>query len=58
MDVRAVAVELAVAQEMFDDEHTTFACGAHGTIIYGCGQVGEHNVVIACLSEGQTGTNV
>ena len=40
--VCALAVELAAAQEMFGIEHTT--C---------CRQVGEHNLVIACLSEGR-----
>jgi len=53
--VCALAVELAAAQ---DDEHASPACDTHDTSIYGCGQVGENNAAIACLSEGQMGTNV
>jgi nucleoside phosphorylase len=55
--VCALAVELAAAQEMLDDEHDTPPCDAHDTNIYSCGRVGEHNIVIACLPEGQIGTN-
>jgi hypothetical protein len=43
---------------MFNDDHTTPACDAYDTNIYSCGQVSEHKVVIACLPEGQMGTNV
>jgi hypothetical protein len=32
--VCALAVELAAAQEMFDDEHTTPTCNTHNTNIY------------------------
>jgi nucleoside phosphorylase len=55
--VCALSVELAAAQEMLDEEHDTPPSGAHDTNIYTCGRIGEHNVVIACLPEGQTGTN-
>jgi nucleoside phosphorylase len=55
--VCALAVELAAAQEMLDDEHDTPPCDAYDTNIYSCGRVGEHNVVIACLPEGRIGTN-
>jgi nucleoside phosphorylase len=55
--VCALPVELAAAQEMLDDEDKTPQCDAHDTNIYTCGRAGEHNVVIACLPEGQTGTN-
>jgi nucleoside phosphorylase len=55
--VCALSVELAAAQEMLDEEHDTPPSDAHDTNIYTCGRVGEHNVVIACLPEGQTGTN-
>lgn len=54
--VCALAVELAAAQEMLDDEHDTPSCDALDTNIYTCGRVGEHNIVIACLPEGQMGT--
>jgi nucleoside phosphorylase len=55
--VCALPVELAAAQEMLDEEHDTPRCDANDTNLYTCGRVGEHNVVIACLPEGQTGTN-
>jgi nucleoside phosphorylase len=55
--VCALSVELAAAQEMLDEEHETPPTDAHDTNIYTCGRVGEHNVVIACLPEGQMGTN-
>jgi hypothetical protein len=55
--VRALSVGLAAAHELLDEEHDTPPSDAHDTNIYTCGRVGEHNVVIACLPEGQTGTN-
>jgi nucleoside phosphorylase len=55
--VCALAVELAAAEEMLDEEHATPGYDAHDTNIYTCGKIGEHNVVIACLPEGQMGTN-
>jgi nucleoside phosphorylase len=55
--VCALPVELAAAQEMLDEEHDTPPYDAHDTNLYTCGRVGEHNVVIACLPEGQAGTN-
>jgi nucleoside phosphorylase len=55
--VCALPVELAAAQEMLDEEHDTPPSDAYDTNIYTCGRVGEHNVVIACLPEGQTGTH-
>jgi nucleoside phosphorylase len=54
--VCALAVELAAAQEMLDEEDETPQTSAQETNIYTCGRLGEHNVVIACLPEGQTGT--
>jgi nucleoside phosphorylase len=58
--VCALPVELAAAAEMLDDEHDTpprDARHAHDTNTYTCGNIGEHNVVIACLPHGRTGTN-
>jgi nucleoside phosphorylase len=55
--VCALPVELAAAQEMLDEEHETPQTDDHDTNLYTCGRVGEHNVVIACLPEGQMGTN-
>ena len=55
--VCALPIELAAAQEMLDEEHDTPPYDAHDSNLYTCGRVGEHNVVIACLPEGQTGTH-
>ncbi|KAF3004398.1 hypothetical protein E8E13_010156 [Curvularia kusanoi] len=54
--VCALAIELAAAEEMLDEEHETPAYDDNDTNIYTCGRIGEHNVVIACLPEGQMGT--
>ncbi|KAN0074911.1 Quinonprotein alcohol dehydrogenase-like superfamily [Elaphomyces granulatus] len=48
----ALPIELAAAQEMLDEEHEGFD---HD--LYTLGRIGKHNVVIACLPKGQTGTN-
>jgi hypothetical protein len=50
-------VELAAAQEMLDEELDTPLYDAYDTNLYTCGRIGEHNVVIACLPKGQTGTS-
>ncbi|KAF1936653.1 hypothetical protein EJ02DRAFT_447927 [Clathrospora elynae] len=42
---------------MLDEDHDTPPSDVHDTNIYICARVGEHNVVIACLPKGQTGTN-
>jgi nucleoside phosphorylase len=55
--VCALPVELAAAEEMLDEEHDTPRYDTHDTNLYTCGRVGEHNVVIACLPQGHTGTN-
>jgi nucleoside phosphorylase len=55
--VCALPVELAAAQEMLDEEHNTPPSDAQDTNIYTCGRIGEHNIVIACLPEGQMGTH-
>ncbi|EUC37861.1 hypothetical protein COCCADRAFT_32961 [Bipolaris zeicola 26-R-13] len=55
--VCALPVELAAAQEMLDEEHDMPPSSTHDTNIYTCGRVGKHNVVIACLPEGQMGTH-
>jgi len=55
--VCALSIELAAAQEMLDEEHDYFDHDANDTNIYTLGRIGRHNVVIACLPEGQTGTN-
>ncbi len=50
--VCALYIELAAAQEMFDEEHEDFDYDANNTNIYTLGRIGEYNVVIACLPEG------
>lgn len=55
--VCALPVELAAAQELLDEEHDAIPLDTHDTNIYSCGRIGEHNVVIACLPTGQTGTS-
>jgi nucleoside phosphorylase len=55
--VCALPIELAAAQAMLDDEHEDLDHDIHNTNIYTLGRIGEHNVVIACLPAGQTGTN-
>jgi nucleoside phosphorylase len=55
--VCALPVELAAARVMLDEENRTFPCEANDSNIYTLGRIGEHNVVIACLPAGQTGTN-
>ena len=52
--VCALSVELAAAQEMLDEEHQAFF---DDDSIFTLGRIGEHNVVIACLPEGQMGTH-
>jgi nucleoside phosphorylase len=54
--VCALPIELAAAQEMLDEEHENFHHDTNDTNIYTLGQIGEHNVVVACLPDGQTGT--
>jgi hypothetical protein len=55
--VCALSIELAAAQEMLDEEHDDLDHDANDTNIYTLGRIGEHNVVIVCLPEGQMGTN-
>lgn len=55
--VCALAIKLSATQEMLDEEDDPPTYGSHDTNIYTCGRVGKHNVVIACLPEGQMGTS-
>ena len=54
--VCALPIELAAAQEMLDEEHESLHHDADDTNIYTLGRIGEHNVVVACLPDGQSGT--
>ncbi|KAH0558830.1 hypothetical protein GP486_004529 [Trichoglossum hirsutum] len=53
----ALPIELAVVQEMLDEEHQGLPHDADDSNIYTFGRMGEHNVVIACLTAGQIGNN-
>src|SRR6266480_239870 len=56
--VCALPIELAAAQEMLDEEHQPLSRDdPNDTHLYTLGRIGKHNVVIACLPAGQTGTN-
>ncbi|GAB1199721.1 hypothetical protein APSETT444_009078 [Aspergillus pseudonomiae] len=49
--------ELTAAQEMLDEEHQNLLSNHTDSNIYTLGSIGAHNVVLACLPAGQTGTN-
>ncbi|KAJ5524954.1 TPR repeat protein [Penicillium frequentans] len=57
--VSALSDEFTAAQEMLDEEHQDLppAPGSNDSNIYTLGCIGGHNVVLACLPAGQTGTN-
>ncbi|KAJ0419720.1 hypothetical protein BJY00DRAFT_313639 [Aspergillus carlsbadensis] len=55
--VCALPDELTAAQEMLDEEHQDHPTNHNDTNIYTLGSIGSHNVVLACLPAGQTGTN-
>lgn len=52
----ALPIELAAAQEMLDEEHEGFPQRGPDPNLYTLGRIGDHNVVLACLPAGQTGT--
>ncbi|CAI6333592.1 unnamed protein product [Periconia digitata] len=53
----ALAVELAAAQEMLDEQHQRPQTDSTDTNSYKCGRIGTHNVVIACLPGGTIAPN-
>ncbi|KAH8803394.1 nucleoside phosphorylase domain-containing protein [Xylogone sp. PMI_703] len=53
----ALPIELAAAQEMLDEDHESTSQDSFDSTLYSLGRIGEHNVVIACLPAGQTGTH-
>lgn len=53
--VCALPVELAAAQEMLDEEHGDLEQDENDHNLYALGQIGGHNMVLACLPAGQTG---
>ena len=52
----AVEVEYVVACEMLDNEHKLLPNKAHDVNAYTLGDIGDHNIAIACLPKGQYGT--
>jgi nucleoside phosphorylase len=55
--VCALPIERAAAQMMLDEKHEDFPQDANESNLYTVGRICDHNVVIACLPAGQTGTN-
>jgi len=55
--VCALSDELTAALVMLDEEHQGLPSNGNDTNIYTLGCIGEHNVVLAGLPAGQTGTN-
>ena len=53
----ALPLELAAAAETLDEEHSSLPQKPHDNNNYTLGRIGDHNVVIACLPSGVTGTN-
>jgi nucleoside phosphorylase len=52
----ALPTEMAAAVGMLDERHDTLPSRPHDNNNYSFGRIGDHNVVIACLPSGVTGT--
>jgi len=55
--VCALPIELAAAQAMLDEQHHDLPQNSDDANTYTLGRIGDHNVILACLPAGQTGTN-
>lgn len=55
--VCALSKELTAAVAMLDHRHDDLPKKAEDPNAYNLGSIGEHNIAIACLPEGQIGTN-
>ena len=55
--ISALPIELAAAQEMLDEQYEDLPQATDDANIYTYGRIGQHNIVLACLPAGQTGTN-
>ena len=53
----ALDIELAACQVMLDEEHLDLPCADDDSNAYVLGRIGKHNVVLACLPSGTTGTS-
>lgn len=52
----ALSLELAAAVAMLDERHNPLPQDSHDHNNYTLGRIGVHNVAIACLASGVTGT--
>ena len=52
----ALPIEMAAAQGMLDEQHNLLQQDSHDHNNYALGRVEVHNVVLACLPAGVTGT--
>ncbi|KEY71713.1 hypothetical protein S7711_02941 [Stachybotrys chartarum IBT 7711] len=55
--VCALAIEMAAAQTVLDESHTSLPTRRDDSNTYALGRVGQHNVAIACLPTGGYGMN-
>lgn len=53
--VAALPIEMAAAQAMLDDIHLPLSMNPNDSNVYAFGNIGNHNIVIACLPSGQYG---
>ncbi|KAK1843260.1 hypothetical protein CCHR01_14121 [Colletotrichum chrysophilum] len=53
--VAALPIEMAAAQAMLDDVHLPLSMNPNDSNVYAFGNIGNHNIVIACLPSGQYG---
>lgn len=53
----ALAVELAASVAMLDEEFPSLPQAQGDSNTYTLGRIGQHNLVLACLPAGTTGTN-
>ena len=53
----ALDIELAASRVMFDELHPCLPQDGRDSNIYTLGRIVRHNVVLACLPSGTTGTN-
>jgi nucleoside phosphorylase len=51
----ALRIELAAVELLLDETHQDFPQGLNDADFYSFGRIGEHNVVIACLHDGNLG---
>ncbi|RSL96817.1 hypothetical protein CDV31_013283 [Fusarium ambrosium] len=53
----ALPIEMAAAKAMLDNIHGSLPGGSNDNNAYALGNIGMHNIVIACLPSGHYGTN-